>query len=92
MNPVKSFRTAAGARIQAMLMLLFPVTLAPVALAYLARYAFDSEWAFFGVLLFGAVLGAVAYCFSMESAVKIAARRTEQIIAALSQGEGLIQS
>jgi ABC-2 type transport system permease protein len=91
-NPVKSFRTAAGARIQAMLMLLFPVTLAPVALAYLARYAFDSEWAFFGVLLFGAVLGALAYYFSMESAVKTAARRTEQIIAALSQGEGLIQS
>jgi ABC-2 type transport system permease protein len=91
-NPVKSLRTAAGARVQAMLMLLFPVTLAPVALAYLARYAFDSEWAFFGVLLFAAVLGGLAYYFSMESAVKTAARRTEQIIAALSQGEGLIQS
>ena len=44
----------------------------PVALAYLARYAFESEWAFFGVLLFGAVLGGVAYWFSMESAVKAA--------------------
>ncbi len=32
-------------------MLAFPVTLAPVALAYLARYAFNTEWAFFGVLI-----------------------------------------
>jgi ABC-2 type transport system permease protein len=91
-NPVKSFRTAAGARMQAMLMLLFPVTLIPVALAYLARYAFESEWAFFGVLLFGALLGGVLYWFSMGSAVKAAANRTEQIIAALSQGDGLVQS
>jgi ABC-2 type transport system permease protein len=77
---------------QAMLMLLFPVTLTPVALAYLARYAFESEWAFFGVLLLGGALGGVAYWFSMESAVKTAAQRTEQIISALSQGDGLVQS
>jgi ABC-2 type transport system permease protein len=68
------------------------VTLLPVALAYLARYAFDSEWAFFAVLLFGAVLGGLLYWFSMGSAVKAAANRTEQIIAALSQGDGLVQS
>jgi ABC-2 type transport system permease protein len=91
-NPVKSFRTAAGARMQALLMLLFPVSLAPVALAYLARYAFGSEWAFFGTLLLGAILGGVMYWFSMESAVKTAERRKEQIIVALSQGDGLIQS
>jgi len=91
-NPVKSFRTAAGARMQALLMLLFPVTLLPVGLAYLARYAFESEWAFFGVLLFSAVLGGMAYYFSMVTAVKAAEERKEQIIAALSQGEGLIQS
>ena len=91
-NPKKSFRTAAGARMQALLMVLFPVALAPVALAYLARYAFGSEWAFFGVLLFGAILGGLVYWFSMESAVKAAERRKEQLIAALSQGEGLVQS
>jgi ABC-2 type transport system permease protein len=91
-NPGRSLRTAAGARMQALLMLLFPVTLAPVALAYLARYAFESEWAFFGVLLLGIMLGALVYLFSMETAVKTAERRKEQIIAALSQGEGLIQS
>jgi len=77
---------------QALLMLLFPVALAPIGLAYLARYAFSSEWAFFGVLLLAALLGGVAYWFSMEAAVKAAEQRKEQIIAALSQGEGLIQS
>lgn len=91
-NPGKSFRTAAGARMQALLMLLFPVALAPIALAYLARYAFGSEWAFFGVLLLAALLGGIAYWYSMEAAVKAAEQRKEQIIAALSQGEGLIQS
>jgi ABC-2 type transport system permease protein len=91
-NPGRTFRTTAGARMQILLVLLFPVSLAPVALAYVARYAFASEWAFFGALLFGAVLGGLVYWFSMESAVKTAERRTEQIIAALSQGEGLLQS
>lgn len=92
MNPMKSFRNTAGSRMQAMLMLLFPVTLMPVALAYLARYAFESEWAFFGVLLVGAAFGGLIYWFSMGSAVKAAANRTEQIIATLSQGDGVVQS
>jgi len=91
-NPRRSFRTAAGARMQALLVLLFPTVLSPVAFAFLARYAFGSEWAFFAVLLFAAGLGLVVYRFSMESAVRAAVRRKEQIIASLSQGEGLVQS
>ncbi len=91
-NPVKSFRTAASGRMQAVLMLTFPVALTPVALAYLARYAFGSEWAFFGVLLFGGVLGGIVYSFSMGSAVQAAERRKEQIITALSRGSGPIES
>jgi len=89
-NPVKSFRTAASGRMQAMLMLTFPVALAQVVLAYLARYAFESEWAFFGVLFFGIVIGAIVYSYSMGSAVKAAEQRKEQIITALSRGEGPI--
>jgi ABC-2 type transport system permease protein len=91
-NPGKSFRTSAGGRIQALLMLLFPLALMPVMLAYLARYAFGSEWAFLAVLLLGGVLGGVVYWFSMESAVATAERRKEELIATLSKGEGLIQS
>jgi ABC-2 type transport system permease protein len=91
-NPVKSFRTAASGRTQAFLMLTFPVALAPIALAYLARYAFSTEWAFFGVLLFGAIVGAIVYSFSMDTAVKASEKRKEEIIAALSKGAGPIES
>ena len=92
MNPDSSFRARAGARIQALMLLLFPISLTPVALAYLARYAFGSEWAFFAVLALAAALGAVVYRISMQSALTAAEQRKEQIIATLSQGEGVIQS
>ena len=91
-NPAKSFRSAASGRTQAVLMLTFPLALTPVFLAYLARYAFDSEWALFGVLLAGLMLGGVVYFYSMGSAVKAAELRKEQIMTVLGQGEGPIQS
>jgi ABC-2 type transport system permease protein len=64
----------------------------PVALAYLARYAFDTEWAFFGVLVFGAIVGVFAYFYSLQSALRAAVDRREQIIGALSRGEGPIEN
>ena len=91
-NPVKTMKTAAQSRSQALLMLAFPLTLVPVALAYLARYAFDTEWAFFGVLFFGGVAGVLVYSYSMQSALKIAVDRREQIISALSRGEGPVEN
>ncbi len=91
-NPTKAMKTVASSRAQAMLMLAFPVTLAPVALAYLARYAFQTEWAFFGVLIFGMLVGVLVYLYSMQSALKAAADRREQIISALSGGEGPIEN
>ncbi|HMD51021.1 MAG TPA: hypothetical protein VKG79_18035 [Bryobacteraceae bacterium] len=91
-DPSKSFRTAASARTQAMLMLAFPVALIPVALAYLARYAFDSEWAFFAALAGGAALGGMVYFYSLGSAVRASEQRREEIIVALSRGDGPIAS
>ncbi len=91
-NPAKSFRTAASGRMQAVLMFMFPLALTPVFLAYLARYAFDSELAFFAVLFGGAILAVIVYSYSLTAAVKTADERKEQIITALSQGEGPIES
>ena len=91
-KPSRSFRASASGRMQAMLVLTFPLALSPVLLAYLARYAFDSEWAFFGVLLFGAIVGAITYGYSMDSAVRAAETRKEQMITALSRGDGPIES
>ena len=73
-------------------MLTFPLALTPVLLAFLARYAFNSEWAFFGVLLGGLLLGGVVYSYSMGTAVKTAELRKEQIMMVLGQGEGPIES
>lgn len=92
MNPARSLRSNAGGRTQALLMLLFPVAMLPVGLAYLARYAFDSSLAFYAVLLFAGTLGAILYTISMDSAVAAAAHRREQMIAALSRGEGPVES
>ncbi len=91
-DPEKSFRSGSSARAQAMLTVAFPVALLPAALAYLARYAFDSEWAFFATLGGGAALGATVYAYSMTSAVRVAEERKETIIASLSRGEGPIAS
>jgi ABC-2 type transport system permease protein len=91
-NPVKTMKTAAQSRSQALLMLAFPLTLVPVALAYLARYAFDTEWAFFGTLLFGGVVGVLVYFYSLQSALKAAVDRRERIISALSRGEGPVEN
>ena len=91
-DPSKSFRSGAGRQTQAALMFFFPVTLFPVVLACLARYAFATEWAFAGVLAFCGVLGAVLYSVSMQSAVAAAERRKESIITTLSGGESPIGS
>jgi ABC-2 type transport system permease protein len=91
-NPIKTMKTAAQSRSQALLMLGFPITLIPVALAYLARYAFNTEWAFFGTLFIGGVVGVLVYSYSLQTAIKAASDRREQIISALSQGEGPIEN
>lgn len=91
-NPARSFRSSAGGRTQATLVLLFPIAITPVALAYLARYAFDSTLAFYGMLLFAGVLGGLVYAISMESAVGAADRRKEEMIAALSRSESPVES
>lgn len=91
-NPVKAMKTTAQSRAQLLLVLSFPFTLAPVALAFLAQYAFNTEWAFFGVLVLAAMAGALFYYYSMHSALRAAEHRREQIIAALSKGEGPIES
>jgi ABC-2 type transport system permease protein len=59
-----------------------------VVLAYLARYAFGSELAFWGVLAFAAMLGAAFYWIAMDSAVNTALRRRELLLVELGRGEG----
>ena len=89
-NPENSFRRGAAGRVQAMLFLVYPVAFIPAGLAYLARYAFESQLAFFAVLVFDAVLALAIYKIALDSAVEAAEERKEQMISALSAGDGPI--
>jgi ABC-2 type transport system permease protein len=90
MNPAASFRSGTAGRVQAILFLIYPIAFLPVGMAYLARYAFSSEAAFFGVLAVDAAIGAVVYKLSLDSSVAAAERLKEQMVTALSRGDGPI--
>jgi ABC-2 type transport system permease protein len=83
-------RAAAGGGrgMHGLLFFVYPLALVPVGFAYLARYAFDSEWIFALVLAAAAILGGAIYHMAMQSAVHTATARREEIMAELSRGEG----
>ncbi len=89
-DPGGMFRSSTGVKMQPLLLLVFPVACIPVVLAYLARYAFASEAAFFLVLGAGAAFGVVVYRIAMESAVRTASRSRETITRLLSEAAGLV--
>ncbi len=89
-NPATPFRSNAAGRVQAMLFVIYPIAFFPAALAYLARWAFDQELAFFAVLAFDAIAGMVVYRVALASAVAAAERLKETMIAALSAADGPI--
>jgi ABC-2 type transport system permease protein len=73
-----------------MLFLIYPIAFLPAGLAYLARYAFDTQTAFFAVLAVDAVIGLIVYRIALESAVEAAERLKEKMVASLSLGDGPI--
>ena len=88
MSPQRVSAGGAANRVQGLLFLLYPVALLPVFLAFLGRYAFRSQLAFYVILAFAALLGGAIYAMAMESAVHTARNRREAILAELSCGEG----
>ncbi|HWC97087.1 MAG TPA: hypothetical protein VG456_10065 [Candidatus Sulfopaludibacter sp.] len=94
-RPLHAERVSQGgssSRFQGLVVLFYPVALLPVVLAYLARYAFNSELAFWLVMILAAAIGALLYWFSLESTVNTTRYRREQILQELSQGEGPVIS
>ena len=89
-NPDSSFRSGAAGRVQAVLLVVYPIAFVPAGLAYLARYALASEAAFFVVLALDAAVGAIVYKIALESAVESAANSREKVLAALAAGDGPI--
>jgi ABC-2 type transport system permease protein len=87
-SPQRVSAGGAASRVQGLLFFLYPVALLPLFLAYLARYAFDSQLAFYAILVLAGALGAAVYGMSMESAVHAARNRREIILAELSREDG----
>lgn len=87
-DPAQSWGRQASTRFHFYLLLVFPVLLLPVLLAYGARWAFDSDAAFYGVLALAAFAGAAYYWVALQSAVEAASRRKELILERLSAPAG----
>jgi ABC-2 type transport system permease protein len=85
---MKPERVSQRGRLQGLNSLLLFVALFPVALAYLARYAFDSQLAFGVALALAAGLGLALYRMGLDSAVATATTERERILRELSRGEG----
>lgn len=89
MDPSQSWRRGSGAgKAQWLLLLVYPAVSIPVGLAYVARWAFDTQLAFFLVLLAGFAVAMITYYVALGSAVEAADQRREAILGALSRGEG----
>lgn len=91
-DPSQAMRASGAGKVQFLLLLAYPVVLVPVGLAYGARYAFDSEWAFFGVILIDVVFACIVYRIALESAVAKAESGREMMLEALSRGGGMVGS
>jgi ABC-2 type transport system permease protein len=89
-DPAQSWRHANSGKVQGLLLLLYPVLALPVAISYLARYAFDSEWAFYLALASAFLVALIFYRIALDSSVTAAGNRREEILAALTRGEGPI--
>ena len=81
-----------GNRGQVLVMLLYPLLLLPVILAYVARWVFGSETAFLAVLAAAAAIGGILYWLGMESAVKTAAAQRQNILQELCRDGGPVES
>jgi ABC-2 type transport system permease protein len=92
LNPENVARGGSSGPTQGMLLLLYPLALLPVFLAYLARWALNSELAFLAVLAIAAAIGAAVYWIGLDSAVIAAGRNREKLLMALTQSEGPVAS
>jgi ABC-2 type transport system permease protein len=91
-NPEQTWGRASAGKVGLMMLFVLPAVAFPVTLAYLARWALDSQPAFYAALAIVAGAGAIFYHVSTGSAIEAAARRREEWVSALSQTGGPVGS
>lgn len=90
-NPQNAWRQSSGGKIQLWLLVVYPCLAIPIMLAYLARYAFESDAAFFVVIAITAGVGWAFRSVATDTAMSLAQERREKILTALSEGDGPIR-
>lgn len=85
-DPNETFRASRGGKAQLWLFLTLFTICIPVGLAFLARWALGTEWAYFGVLAIDLLVGLIVYHVATGSAIEKAEHERERIIDALSRG------
>lgn len=88
MDPERVTQGGSARSMNAVAFFLFPVALAPIGLAFWARYVFSSEAVFFALLGLAAAVGVVVYWVALDSAVKTALQRKESILDELGRSDG----
>ena len=68
-------------------MMLFPIISLPTSLAYLARWAFHSDAAFYAAMTVAALISVVFYLVSLDSAIEYASARREHLVGLLGNTE-----
>lgn len=86
-NPNDGWKRTSGSKMAFIAFLFYPLIGMPVALAYLARYAFEAQWAFFAVLGVGGIVAATFYWVSLDSAAETLVRDKERFLTLLSQSD-----
>jgi ABC-2 type transport system permease protein len=87
-NPEKSTSAGSAGRVRILLLLIYPIAAIPVMLAYGARYAFQSQLAWWAVLGMVAAIGGGFYWVALDTAAAKADERRDMLLKALSRGEG----
>jgi ABC-2 type transport system permease protein len=75
-------------KMQALTILAAPVLLLPLVLAYWARWFFENEIVFAGLVLASAIIGSIFYWVGLDSAVNTANARREAMLTELSRSDG----
>lgn len=78
-NPRQSWSATSNARYRIVLMALFPIVSLPTSLAYLARWAFRSDAAFYAGMAVAAMIAIVLYLVSLDSAIGYATAKRERL-------------
>jgi ABC-2 type transport system permease protein len=84
-NPAEGWKRASTSKLSYLSILLYPLIGAPIALAYLARYAFGTELAFFAAIGAAIFIAGCFYYVSLDSSVETLEKDREKFLTLLAQ-------